>query len=436
MKPQRFTGASARVVLNQVRAELGPDAVILSNRKVGELTEILAVSPQMIDALTRGATSADPAPDVRYAQSAQLRDFVQRTEKRVPAAPAKLAVPKSAAAVKAVSAPAPAAAVAPAPGASDKALLAELRSMKGLLADQLSSIALSETLRRSPLRSRMMRTLLGAGFSPALARGILAHLPDDFSAEAAQRWLVDVVARNIPRAQGAEITDGGVFALVGPTGVGKTTTVAKLAARCVMKHGASGLGLITTDDYRVGAQDQLRVYARLLGVPVYVAQTVEDLKQALDAMAGKRLVLIDTAGMSQRDSRVAAQHDLLISAGVQRLLVLNATAQAETLDDVAQAYGTHRGRSAPLAGTIITKTDEAARTGCALDVVIRRRLPLNFICNGQRVPEDLSTVNAAELARTALRSGAAGTASKVFSLNDDESGLVVSMPSPAAGIHA
>ena len=124
------------------------------------------------------------------------------------------------------------------------------------------------------------------------------------------------------------------------------------------------------------------------------------------------------------------------AAGVQRLLVLNATAQAETLDDVAQAYGTHRGRSAPLAGTIITKTDEAARTGCALDVVIRRRLPLNFICNGQRVPEDLSTVNAAELARTALRSGAAGTASKVFSLNDDESGLVVSMPSPAAGIHA
>lgn len=432
MKPQRFTGASARAVLSQVRAALGPDAVILSNRKVGEMTEILAVSPQMIDALTQAANTVTP---VAAAQAAPLRDFVQRAEKRVPAAPAKLAVPKPLVAAKPLAAPAPVA--APAPANSDKTLLAELRSMKGLLADQLSSMALSETMRRSPLRSRMMRTLLGAGFSPALARGILGHLPDDFSAEAAQRWLVDVVARNIPRAQGAELTDGGgVFALVGPTGVGKTTTVAKLAARCVMKHGASGLGLITTDDYRVGAQDQLRVYARLLGVPVYVAQTAQDLKQALDAMAGKRLVLIDTAGMSQRDSRIAAQHDLLISAGVQRLLVLNATAQAETLDDVAQAYSTNRGRNAPLAGSIITKMDEAARTGCALDVVIRRRLPLNFICNGQRVPEDLATVNAAELARAALRSGAAGTASKVFSLNDDESGLVVSVPSQTAELHA
>lgn len=430
MKPQRFTGASARAVLSQVRAALGPDAVILSNRKVGEMTEILAVSPQMIDALTQSANTGTPVAAV---QPSPLRDFVQRVEKRAPAAAAKPAAPKSVAAVKPVAA----AVAASAPASSDKTLLAELRSMKGLLADQLSSIALSETMRRSPLRSRMMRTLLGAGFSPALARGILGHLPDDFSAEAAQRWLVDVVARNIPRAQGAELTDnGGVFALVGPTGVGKTTTVAKLAARCVMKHGASGLGLITTDDYRVGAQDQLRVYARLLGVPVYVAQTAEDLKQALDAMAGKRLVLIDTAGMSQRDSRIAAQHDLLISAGVQRLLVLNATAQAETLDDVAQAYSSNRGRNAPLAGTIITKMDEAARTGCALDVVIRRRLPLTFICNGQRVPEDLATVNAAELARAALRSGAAGTASKVFSLNDDESGLVVSVPSQTAELHA
>lgn len=430
MKPQRFTGASARAVLSQVRAALGPDAVILSNRKVGEMTEILAVSPQMIDALTQAANAGTP---VAAEQPSPLRDFVQRSEKRAPAAAAKPVAPKSVAAVKPVAA----AVAASAPANSDKTLLAELRSMKGLLADQLSSMALSETMRRSPLRSRMMRTLLGAGFSPALARGILGHLPDDFSAEAAQRWLVDVVARNIPRAQGAELTDGGgVFALVGPTGVGKTTTVAKLAARCVMKHGASGLGLITTDDYRVGAQDQLRVYARLLGVPVYVAQTAQDLKQALDAMAGKRLVLIDTAGMSQRDSRIAAQHDLLISAGVQRLLVLNATAQAETLDDVAQAYSTNRGRNAPLAGSIITKMDEAARTGCALDVVIRRRLPLNFICNGQRVPEDLATVNAAELARAALRSGAAGTASKVFSLNDDESGLVVSVSSQTAELHA
>lgn len=433
MKPQRFVGASARAVLNQVRAELGPDAVILSNRKVGDHTEILAVSPQMMDALTQAATSdAAPVAAAQLANVMPLRELLQRSEKRSapvvrPTAP--VAAPKALPTPKPVAAPAAAAPVA----SGDKTLLAELRSMKGLLADQLSSIALSETMRRSPLRSRMLRTLLSAGFSPALARGIVGHLPDDFSPRVSQRWLIDVVSRNIPLVAGPELTDaGGVYALVGPTGVGKTTTVAKLAARYVMKHGASGIGLITTDDYRVGAQDQLRVYARLLGVPVYVAQNAQDLKQGLDAMAGKHLVLIDTIGMSQRDSRIAAQHELLVSAGVKRLLVLNATAQAETLDDVAQAYCTHRGRNLPVAGAIITKTDEAARTGCALDVVIRRRLPLHYTTAGQRVPEDIDRANPGMLALGVLKNGVAGTTSKVFSLNDDESGLVLSVPSPAA----
>ncbi len=428
MKPQRFTGATARAVLNQVRAELGEDAVILSNRQVGNQTEILAASPEMMDVLTR---TVEPAATIaRPAAATPLREFVQRDNRRPQAAARAVAVPAKPAT------PVPAA-PAPAAAGGDKALLAELRSMKGLLADQLSSIALSETLRRSPLRSRMLRTLLGAGFSPVLARSILSHLPDDFAGEAAQRWLVDVLSRNIPRAAGPELVDtGGVYALVGPTGVGKTTTVAKLAARFVMKHGTAGLGLITTDDYRVGAQDQLRVYARLLGVPVYVAQTAEDLKQALDTMAGKRLVLIDTAGMSQRDERISAQHDLLVSAGVRRLLVLNATAQAETLDEVARAYAGSRGRKVPLAGAIITKTDEAARTGCALDTVIRRGLALLYTTSGQRVPEDIAAADPAMLARAALKGGAAGTTSPAFSLNEDESGLLLGATSAAAGVHA
>jgi flagellar biosynthesis protein FlhF len=415
---------------------LGPEAVILSNRKIGDETEILAVSPQAIDALTRAVQTEAVALKPQAAPALPLRELLQRAEKSTAPAP----VPRPAA-QRAPVAPKPAVAAAPVATTpahtGDKTLLAELRSMKGLLADQLSSIALSETMRRSPLRSRMLRTLLGAGFSPALARGIVGHLPDDFSSSASQRWLIDVVSRNIPRVADPEMTDvGGVYALVGPTGVGKTTTVAKLAARYVMKHGTSGIGLITTDDYRVGAHDQLRVYARLLGVPIYVAQNAQDLRQGLDAMAGKHLVLIDTTGMSQRDSRIAAQHELLISAGTQRLLVLNATAQAETLEDVAQAYSTHGGRTLPLAGAIITKTDEAARTGCALDVVIRRRLPLHYTTAGQRVPEDIERVNPDKLALDALKNGAASTTSTVFSLNADESGLVLSVPVSEAGARA
>lgn len=406
MKPQRFTGETARAALSRVRAALGADAVILSNRRVGDLTEILAISPQAIDAIT-AATVADAPPRTEPPQATPLRELIAR------AAPA----PRDAA-----GAP-----VKPAPGdAADKILLQELRSMKGLLAEQLSSITLSDNLRRSPLRSTMMRTLLGAGFSAALARGIISRLPDDFNGNAAGRWLHDVVTRNIPPPPAAELTDaGGVFALVGPTGVGKTTTIAKLAARCVMKHGAAGLGLIAADDYRVGAQDQLRVYARLLGVPVYAAQTAEDLRQGLAEMAGKRLVLIDTTGMSQRDPRIVAQHDQLHSAGVQRLLVINATAQAETLDEVARAYAGQRGRGVPLAGAIITKLDEAARIGCALDVVIRRRLALHYTCAGQRVPEDIAPTDTAALARSVIADGAKGGASRVFALGEDESSLVL-----------
>lgn len=425
MNPQRFSGPSARVVLNDVRRALGEDAIILSNRSAGGQTEIVAVSAGAFDALTqapvasapaapRSAPAADPAP------TSTLHAILRRGEK----------LPGAAAKAVAVAPATPVAAPVAAPLSAESGLLAEIQSMKGLLAEQLSSIALSESMRRSPLRSRLLSTLLGGGFSPALARRIVNHLPDDFSGEAAQRWLVDTLARNIPVAKGADLTDkGGVYAVVGPTGVGKTTTIAKLAARCVMKHGAAGLGLITTDDYRVGAQDQLRVYARLLGVPVYVAQNAQDLKQALDAMAGKRLVLIDTIGMSQRDERVKAQHDLLIGAGVQRLLAINATAQAETLDEVAQAYTTHNGKPAPLAGAIITKSDETARLGCALDVVMRRKLALHFVTNGQRVPEDIVTANAAVLARYALKGGVAGKTHAVFSMDDDETGLMLATAS-------
>jgi flagellar biosynthesis protein FlhF len=303
--------------------------------------------------------------------------------------------------------------------------------MKSLLSEQVASFNWSETLRHRPLRWRMLRTMLDSGFSSLVARSVTERLPDDYSADAAHDWVAKVLAHNLRTSSVGDITDrGGVYALVGPTGVGKTTTIAKLAARCVMKHGPSRLGLIVTDDYRIGAQDQLRIYARLLGVPLYVAQTPDDLQQALATMADKHLVLIDTVGLGQHDSRVQAQHDLLINSGVERLLVLNATAQAETLEQVARAYATHNNRPLPLAGAILTKLDEAARPACAIDVIIRRRLELHFCSAGQRVPEDLELANPAALVKQALLTQTTLSDQPVFALDDTEAGLFMARAEP------
>jgi flagellar biosynthesis protein FlhF len=183
---------------------------------------------------------------------------------------------------------------------------------------------------------------------------------------------------------------GGVFALMGPTGVGKTTTTAKLAARCVMRFGASKVALLTTDSYRIGGHEQLRIFGKILGVSVHAVKDAADLQLALTELRNKHIVLIDTIGMSQRDRTVSDQIAMLCGAGhpVQRLLLLNATSHGDTLNEVVQAY-----RSAPgqpdLAGCILTKLDEATNLGSVLDTVIRYQLPVHYVSTGQKVPENL-----------------------------------------------
>jgi flagellar biosynthesis protein FlhF len=196
------------------------------------------------------------------------------------------------------------------------------------------------------------------------------------------------------------LEQGGVFALVGPTGVGKTTSTAKLAARCVMRHGADKLALITTDAYRIGAHEQLRIYGKILGVMVHSVKDEADLRIALKELKNKHTVLIDTVGVSQRDHMVAEQVAMLQGTGanVQRLLCLNATSTQETLNEVVRAY-----QGSGLAGCIMTKLDEAASIGNVLDVVIRQKLNMFYVSNGQRVPEDLHLADPAMLVERAFR---------------------------------
>lgn len=299
-------------------------------------------------------------------------------------------------------------------------LMAELSGIRGMIERQLAGFAWGETRRHAPARATMLGELLEAGFSAATARKLVESVPEDAGRTEA-REAAGVALDRMMRACATDedlLDRGGVFALVGPTGVGKTTTTAKLAARCVVRHGAGKLALITTDGYRIGAQEQLRIYGRILGVPVYSVRDAADLRQTLAGLRNKHMVLIDTMGMSQRDRMVAEQAAMLSGAGdVRRLLLLNATARGDTLDDVVRAYA-----GQDLAGCIFSKVDEAASLAPALDVAVRHQLDIRYLTNGQRVPEDLHLPNRAYLLHRALREHAGESP---WHLSGDEAGFML-----------
>lgn len=285
---------------------------------------------------------------------------------------------------------------------SASAVLDEMRNLCGALGLQLEAIDQSERIRRDPVRNGVTQMMLACGFSAQLVRLMLDKLPAVGTAEEGLAWVKATFERNLPVLdnEDALMERGGVFALMGPTGVGKTTTTAKLAARAVMRHGADRVALLTTDSYRIGAHEQLRIYGRILGVAVHAVKDASDLSLVLSELRNKHMVLIDTIGMSQRDRAVSEQVAMLRGAQmpVKRLLLLNATSHGDTLNEVVRAYGSainaagggNAGESeSGLSGCIITKVDESNGIGAALDTVMRHRLPVHYVSNGQKVPEDL-----------------------------------------------
>jgi flagellar biosynthesis protein FlhF len=428
MNVKRFTAATARDALRKVREELGPDAVILSNRPVDGVVEILALASDDV------ASIASPSPDSEMAQP--------RPNLHLSAAPAAAAAPAEAApqsyANRRVAAPAPSAELEmayanrrapkvqaqPAPAfdmaamtsmmsaaivhakesasAEMSGMINEIRAMRGMMETQLAELSWGATQQREPQKATVLREMLTAGFSTSLARYLIDKMPAGKDAAESLRWIKTVLARNLTTMSNEDeiLDNGGVFALIGPTGVGKTTTTAKLAARCVMRHGPEKLALITTDAYRIGGHEQLRIYGKILGVMVHSVKDEADLRIALKELRNKHTVLIDTVGMSQRDQMVTEQVAMLSESGanVKRLLCLNATSTNETLNEVVRAY-----QGSGLAGCIMTKLDEAASIGNVLDVVIRQKLNLYYVSNGQRVPEDLHLADRAMLVDRAFR---------------------------------
>src|SRR5476649_63026 len=268
----------------------------------------------------------------------------------------------------------------------------ELSSMRGMMEEHFAGLLWGDRQRRSPNHAELTKRLFAAGFSAQLVRLVIDNMPEIEHAEASMQWVQQVLENNLPVMDSEEsmMNRGGVFALMGPTGVGKTTTTAKLAARCVMRFGASKVALLTTDSYRIGAHEQLRIFGKILGVSVHAVKEADDLQLALSELRNKHIVLIDTIGMSQRDRTVSDHIAMLCGAGhpVQRLLLLNATSHGDTLNEVVQAYQSTPDQP-PLAGCILTKLDEATNLGGVLDTVIRYKLPVHYVSTGQKVPENL-----------------------------------------------
>jgi flagellar biosynthesis protein FlhF len=348
MSVQKFVAANAREALARIRRELGEDAVVLSTREHPQGVELLASA---YADLARAETASD-MPDA----------------------------------------------------ANSPRILKELAHLRGLLQNQLAGFAWGASKRRDPQRVALLQILFAAGFGSGLARTLAARLPRGLQPEAANAWLRQVLIRNltvVPRTDDL-IAGGGMLALVGPTGAGKTTSLAKLAERGVRVHGADKVALVSADAYRVGAETQLKIYADLLGVELQIVPNPSEQAASLRRLAHKRLVLIDTAGFNPQDPRVA-QMQAFDALGVRRVLVLAANAQSGAIESVMTAYG--QGATA----CILSKWDESPQPGAALDSLIRHRLPLAYVASGQRVPEDLYPPNAAYLIDRALKGGQLAT---------------------------
>jgi flagellar biosynthesis protein FlhF len=359
---------------------------------------------------------------------------------RMPAAAQRPAAPVPMLHDTVAAAPAPAQAPAPAPAAATEIpaaalaaarrdqdeMLTELRQVKGLIEERFGALAYMEKLQRQPGQARLIQKMLDCGFSPALVRKLADAMPPEIADETI--WAAGVLERNMStgEADGALEDQGGVYALIGATGVGKTTSTAKIAAAFATKFGAGNLGLITLDAYRLGAHEQLRAYGRILGVPVHTAHDRASLEDLLELLAGKKMVLIDTAGMAQRDSRTRELLDMLQHRSIQKLLVINAASQGETIEDVLIAY-----RAAACAGIVLSKLDEAVKLGPALDALIRHKLKVVGVANGQRVPEDWHRLSANALVHRALRGGG----STAYKFDAGDVNLVFASPR-AGALHA
>jgi flagellar biosynthesis protein FlhF len=452
MNIQRFTAPTSREALAKARLAFGDGTLILSNRTTASGVEVVATGEDTLAALDKSelANREKNPSQQRRAPAGQVdsrttveedvaqlsmstlsfQDYVRermlrrRAEAlagpsepvaRSEAAPSRLSgletrqspVPmefRPAAKPAPQRASMPARAASPQPSfaapAMPQGIVDELQAMKALIEDRFNTLTWLGQARQNPIHSNLMLKMIRAGYSPTLSRTILERMPEDIGAAESMRWVMDILERNLKTDADASPIheEGGIFALVGATGVGKTTTAAKLAGLCARIHGPSSVGLITLDTYRVGAHEQLRTYGRMLGVVAHLAHDRAALQDLLGLLSNKKMILVDTTGLAPSDPRKRDMLEVLDLPKVNRLLVLNAGGHGDTLDDVVSSF-----KSSGIQQAILSKIDEAAKVGPALDAIIRHQLLLRGVTMGQKVPEDWESADAAKLIRLSMR---------------------------------
>ncbi|KIP96747.1 MULTISPECIES: flagellar biosynthesis protein FlhF [Pseudomonas] len=406
MQVKRFFAADMRQAMKLVRDELGADATIIGNRRVAGGVELTAALDYQV--------APPPARQANPALEAELR----KTQSRIASAQAELTTRAQLDAGKdrQMFAEAPAAAPAdsldavlerqqkkPVSASVDQSALESMRSelhgLRELIEMQMGSMAWGQLQARRPQQATLWRRLQRMGLPGELTRTLLDRVASLSDQRQAWRMVLAHLAHSIQTPKQEPMEEGGVIALVGPAGMGKTTTLAKLAARYVLKYGATNIALVSMDSYRIGAQEQLKTLGRILGVSVTHVDPGQSLTQALAPLVRKRVVLIDTAGLPANDPALRMQLETLASRGVnaRNYLVLAATSQAQVLKAAYHSY-----KRCGLAGCILSKLDEATSMGEVLGLAISHRLPVAYLADGPRIPDDVHVPRSHQLVSRAV----------------------------------
>ncbi len=386
MKMKRYFAPDMRQAIRKVREDQGPNAVILSNRQVTGGVEIIAAL-DYDEALVNQALGVHQGAENKAAASAYTPSYAEAGEANE--AQGRDVGWECSSQERAES------------GASSlESIQKELKALRNFMEAPLLQFGWGEMRKVQPLRANLLKRLMTLGLAPDLCREIVEQVVNQGQIDNGWAESLKHLAGMVPVADDDILSDGGVVALVGPTGVGKTTTVAKLAARFALRHGRRHVALVTTDSYRIGAHEQLRTYGRILGIPVQTAGDRDELATVLNHARDRKLVLIDTAGVSQRDLHLTEKLSSL-SLGEQRIrnyLVLSATGQTQVQSEVIKSF-----RKAGLHRCILTKMDEASNLGGTLATLIQHGLPAAYIADGQQVPDDLHPARAEKLVKHAVR---------------------------------
>lgn len=400
MKVKRFYGSSLRSVLRQVSEEFGNDAAILSNNKVEGGVEVIAAI-NYDDSLipsesTEEVAVANPSNNIsaQAKKSDKINSSMENNHQQVSNFDDSSSTNNSVnlenttqefSAFKRDSNP-PKKKFEWSLDPSLQAMKEELGLMRSMMSEQLKGIGWNQFADSSPISAMILRRLTELGLEGDFVQSLLPHIDQSMDAECAWQNILAILAKSLPVIADDIVDRGGIFAFMGPAGVGKTTTIAKLAAKHVISHGANSVVLITTDNYRISGQEQLAAFGRILQVPCYKVSESQPLKSLLNRYANKRLVLIDTAGMSRSDTHLVGQLEAINRSPkpIHKFLLMSAASQAAVLRQSLNLFNTYSPDS-----VIITKLDEAASLGEVLSVVTKTNMPVAYTTDGQNIPEDI-----------------------------------------------